>query len=198
MENSTQNLVEINNIYPTHLRRKLIHAGDRATVNIMKAQAERICRYNINPLYIRSVFNKFRYGFVYYDGDECVGFSIWKEHNSTVEKNNAVRKAYIDLLLICTAPNNYKLGSMILYDIDTYAHSQTMNYITLQPATPELIKFYEKAGYTYNAITKYCEKPISPFIIKRPVNAKTRKLRRQSNNRIKGNNFTSLNSNNGR
>lgn len=197
MENPTQNLVEINNIYPTHLRRKLIHAGDRASVNIMKAQAERICRYTINPDYIRGAFNKFRYGFVYYDNDECVGFSIWKEHISTLEKNNVVRKAYINLLLICASPNDYKLGSMMLYDIDTYAYSQTMNYITLQPATLELIKFYEKAGYTYNTITKLCEKPISPFIIKRPVNAKTRKFhrRRQSNRFIKVNNNTSPNSN---
>lgn len=76
-----------------------------------------------------------------------------------------------------------------------------MNYITLQPATPELIKFYEKSGYTYNTITKQCEKPITPIIIKRPVNAKTRKLRRtHSRNRtsILLNNLEPFNSNNGR
>lgn len=196
MENPTQNLVEINNIYPTHLRRKLIHSSDRETISTIRAQSERICRNSINPEYIRSALNKFRYGFVYYDGMHCVGFCIWKEYNSTIEKH-VVRRAYMNLLLICASPSNYKIGSMMLYDMDTYAHSQTMNYITLQPATPELIKFYEKAGYTYNTITKACDKPITPFIILRPDNAKTRKLRRQrqSNNFIKGNNNTSLNSN---
>ncbi len=196
-----ENLEEIENIYPTHLKRKLIHARERSIINTIRAQAEHICRYSINPQYIRSAFNNFQYGFVYYDNEKCVGFCIWKEHNSFIEKNNAVRKAYIDLLLICTTLNDYKLGSMILHDIDTYAHSQTMNYITLQPATLELIKFYEKSGYTYNTITNQCEKPITPFIIKRPVNAKTRKLRHtRSRNRTSTllNNLEPFNSINGR
>jgi len=112
---------EVNNIFPS-IKRVSFDSSQRNIVNIIKNNADDLCKLKIAPDYIKKAFNGFRRGILYQEDNKNIGFVIWKEKliipkSSSVLLNN-IKVLYI--LLICSNSINVRLTKLIFYDIEEY------------------------------------------------------------------------------
>jgi hypothetical protein len=75
---------------------------------------------------------------------------------------------HISVLLICALPTDYKLGKIMLFDMETYVLRRKFNRIQLQPLNEEIIPWYESNGYTlrYHNNAPLLDKDINVFFVK--------------------------------
>jgi hypothetical protein len=142
--NTTQNIIEVSNIYPNDLIRHNLHASQRQLISQLRADAYGICRTEISPDYIKNVFNKFKNGFVYYKDKIPVAFCIWKvkEH---IRFEGIYNELYI--YLICGKRLDYKIVPKIIDDVVHLCRKNNIMYISLQPANDTLKDYYIKCGF---------------------------------------------------
>lgn len=172
---STRKFKYNRNIFPDSLERSLFSRMD-PIVKTLKTQANNVCRNHINEDYIRKAFNKFNYGFYYKDADTIVGFCIWQEYRETVMVADMDFR-HISVLLICAVPTDYKLGKIMLFDMETYVLRRKFNRIQLQPLNDEIIPWYESHGYKlrYHNNAPLLDKDINVFLVKsRGASAKSK------------------------
>jgi len=133
-------------VLPEGLSRTIFHRMD-PVVKSLRSQANTICRNMLNEKYIRKSFNKFNYGYYYKDANNnIIAFIIWREHEEGVPNSQTEYKT-MSVELLCTQITNYKLGKIILSDIDKYALRHKINKIHLRTANESLIILYESNGY---------------------------------------------------
>jgi len=167
-KNNTRKLVYHTNLIPEGLERNLFHRTD-SVVTSLSSQANTICRNFIDENYIRKAFNNMSFGYYYKDtANNVVGFCVWRE-NKNIVYNSKKDYKYITLSLICGKPNDYKLGKIMLFDIERYCLFHGFNTIQLLPINPSLVKYYESCDYTIEHYKdqSVMEKIIIPFIINR-------------------------------
>jgi len=204
MNTTLEEISTVPDIPPTYLR-YFFGSKNRKIVADIKRHADTTCHMKVSEAYITNSLNKFNKGIVYYKGQTVKGFAVWKEH--VTEPRNTLKDAtyihsekFIDLLLICSArpesgnnsknrKTNDRIGSRLLYDIERYALENSCIYITLQPASPDLIDFYKKFGYTVDLPNPLIRrpltmvKPIKPLTI---TKTKTTRRRRHSAEPLRG------------
>jgi hypothetical protein len=75
---------------------------------------------------------------------------------------------HISVLLICAIPTDYKLGKIMLFDMETYVLRRKFNRIQLQPLNEEIIPWYESNGYKlrYHNNAPLLDKDINVFFVK--------------------------------
>ena len=135
------------NIWPTNIERILFHRSDKDNIQErLTRQAITICCGIVCEEYICQAFKKFKSGY-YYKGSEgtILGFCIWKQKKQHLINGNIYK--YMKVLLICAEKTDYKLGKMMLLDIDTVAHKNKVDTIELEAATESLIQYYKDSGY---------------------------------------------------
>ncbi len=144
---NNKNIVEVSNIYPNNLNRINLRANQRPLISYLRSEAYSICRTEISNDYIRSVFNKFKKGFVYYQGNKPVAFCIWKvsEHISIVDLKLSYRSLYI--YLICGMKADYKFVPRILDDVINYCRKNNIQTISLEPVNDKVKEYYIKCGF---------------------------------------------------
>ena len=181
---------------PATYLRYFFGSKNRKIVADVKHHADTTCHMKVSEAYITNSLNKFNKGIVYYKGQTVKGFAVWKEH--VTEPQNILKDAtyihsekFINLLLICSARpesgNNSKnrkindrIGSRLLYDIERYALENSCIYITLQPASPDLIDFYKKFGYTVDLPNPLIRRPLTMVKAIKPLTiTKTKTTRRR-------------------
>ena len=190
------NLEEVNTIptIPLGYIRHFFRSRDRKIVTDIKRHADHTCHAKVSPDYIRNSLNKFDQGIIYYKGEVVKGFAVWKER--LTEPRNVYKdmpfihpEKYIELLLVCSSlPEstinrkvNDRIGSRLLYDIERYSLEKSFKFITLQPASSDLIDFYLKSGYMVdppNPITRVpltMIKSIKPFKISKTATTRRRR-----------------------
>ena len=134
-----------NNIWPSHIERIVFHRSDPIQSRL-KRQANTICRNMLNEEYIRQAFNRFRYGYYYKDSEDTIlGFCIWKQKKRQLKGGQDYK--YIHILLICAEQTDFKMGKMMLFDIDTFALKNKVNDIKLEAASEGLIPYYKDSGF---------------------------------------------------
>lgn len=145
------NIIEVSNIYPNKLNRINLRANQRSLISYLRSEAYSICRTEISYDYIRSVFNKFKKGFVYYQGNKPVAFCIWKvtDHPSIVDLKLSYRSLYI--YLICGIKADYKFVPRILDDVVNYCRKNNIKYISLEPVNDKVKEYYIKCGFKKNS-----------------------------------------------
>ena len=115
MENIPE-LEEVSNIQnmPDSYIRKLFSSKDLNLVKRIKMMGYEICRTKISEAYIKRSLNNFKHGYVYYKGTQIIGFAVWKEKTDIpTNMNKGDNKPpipYMELLLICTQPNDYQIA----------------------------------------------------------------------------------------
>ena len=180
-KDSTRKFKYNRNIFPDSLERSLFSRMD-PIVKTLKAQANSVCRNHINNDYIKKAFNNFNYGFCYKDADtnSIVGFCIWQEYRETVMVADTDFR-HISVLLICALPTDYKLGKIMLFDIETYVLRRKFNRIQLQPLNEEIIPWYESNGYKlrYHNNAPLLDKDINVFFVKSKEGTIRRKTLKQ-------------------
>lgn len=179
--NNTRKLIYQKNISPDGLERNLFHRTD-SVVASLKSQANTVCRNFIDENYIQKVFNNMSFGYYYKDTDNnTVGFCVWRE-NKNIVYNSKKDYKYITVSLICAKPNNYKLGKIMLFDIERYCLFRKFNAIQLLPINSSLVKFYESNDYTKKNYNDQfiMEKVIVPFVINKNIRNRNSKTRRAS------------------
>lgn len=144
---NNKNIVEVSNIYPNNLNRRNLRANQRPLISYLRSKAYSICRTEISYDYIRSVFNKFKKGFVYYQENKPVAFCIWKvsEHISIVDLKLSYRTLYI--YLICGIKADYQFVPRILDDVVEYCRKNNIKYISLEPINNKVKEYYLKCGF---------------------------------------------------
>ena len=165
----------MDNIYPNNIDRAIFFSRDKAKY----IRAMDTCRNMINQQYIDTAFKNFQKGYLYKDEDgDFLGFCIWKEYKDIQKDGTFLKKLHITL--ICADYNDYNLGRKILYDIESYCINNNFSLITLEAANNDLVKYYEKGGFTLtNKITKEMIKEVKILTFHRK-NSKTRKIKRTS------------------
>ena len=174
-KNNTRKLVYQTNLVPEGLGRNLFHKTD-SVVTSLSSQAHTICRNFIDENYIRKAFNNMSFGYYYKDTDNnIVGFCVWREDKSIIYNSKNDYK-YITVSLICAKPNNYKLGKLMLFDIERYCLFRKFNTIQILPINQATVKYYESCDYTMEHYKdqSVMEKVIIPFMVNR--NFKIQKL----------------------
>lgn len=168
------------NIFPDGLERILFSRMDPIVKNI-RSQANLICRNYINENFIHKAFNKFNYGYYYKDiNNTIIGFCIWKERKELISSDINELK-YISVLLICAQPTDYKLGKIMLFDIESYGLMRKFHRIQLQALNLDIVSYYESNGYKIiDSEITLMEKTIRVFRInKHPDCSKTRRSKIQ-------------------
>ncbi len=136
------------NYSPEEITKTYFSRNDKGLIRQLKREASVVCRGCIDNDYINKSFHQFSDGYVYKYNKNIIGFCIWKFINDSNNK----RKLY--LILICTEPNKYKLGTHILYDIERIAIASNIGSIKLQ-TTPQVAKFYKSIGFRINKNIDY-------------------------------------------
>lgn len=178
--NNTRKFRYNRNIFPDSLERHIFNKMDPIVKNL-RPQTNSICRNHISEGYIRKAFNNFTHGYYYRDSDNnIVGFCIWKEHKDLI-MNTLSEFRHISVLLICAKPTDYKLGKIILFDMESYVLTRNYNMIRLQPANKDLIPYYESNGYVLKSSFEhiYMDKELKVLKIdkKNSHHSKTQKSR---------------------
>jgi hypothetical protein len=145
MEEINKNIIEVSNIYPNNIVAYNLQAGQRRLISYLRSKAYSICRTQIPYEYIKSAFNKFKNGLVYYSDKKPIAFCIWKI-SEYLRFSGTFRKLYI--YLICGRQLDYKLVSRIFDDIVFICRKSNVQYITLQPANDILKSYYIECGFT--------------------------------------------------
>lgn len=182
-----EEVVNIQNM-PDPYAKQLFSSKNRDIVTRIKKMGDNICRGHISDRYINRALNTFKYGLIYYKDSEIMGFAVWKEKiqiPSNMNKgDNYPPIPYMELLLICTKPNDYQIAPKIMWDLDNYCVSRGFEYIILEPANTDLIDIYNKYGFKINTTSRvkglHMIKSSEPLKI--PKVKKTRKIQR---NKIK-------------
>lgn len=60
------------------------------------------------------------------------------------------KSSKMDILLVCTIPNDERLGAMIAYDLFSFAKKKGYTTIHTSPRTPELRKAFLKYGFEHH------------------------------------------------
>jgi hypothetical protein len=135
-----------NNIFPKDLEKTLFSITDRQLVRTLQAHAIETCRNLISPEYIRKVFNRFKWGFLYKDEEGSIlGFCLWKPIKETLKSGGMYE--YTHLLLICAEENEFKLGKKMLYDLETHCIEKGSGSIRLEPVNERIEAYYTSLGY---------------------------------------------------
>ncbi len=139
---------EVNNIFPT-ITKIQITSAQRDYVNIIKRQADDICRFKISYDYIKKSFNSFKKGIIYRENDKNVGFVIWKEKQIIPKSitDNTTKKVLF-VLLICSNMKNTRLTRVIFNDLEEYSKLNGIDYLQLIPANQKLEELYSLYGFT--------------------------------------------------
>ena len=185
------NMIEISNIYPDNLIKTELRPDQRKLISYLRNEAYSICRTHISYDYIRSVFNKFKKGFVYYDSlKKPVAFCIWKvsEHISIIDLKLSYRTLYI--YLICGIKADYKFVPRILDDVVEYCRKNNIQYISLEPVNNTVREYYIKCGFKErqdiagnNLLTLDVDTPRIPFYDNHKIKIKYNTRRQKRNNR---------------
>lgn len=138
------NTIEVSNIYPSNLIKRTIRAEERTLISHLRAEAYSICRTEIPYEYIKSVFNKFKNGFVYYKENILSAFCIWKVKQH-IRLSGNFKELYI--YLVCGKHLDYRILPRILDDVVYYCRKQNIEHITLEPANNTLKSYYIKCGF---------------------------------------------------
>jgi hypothetical protein len=138
------NIIEVSNVYPNNLIKQNIRANQRQLISYLRSEAYSICRTVIPYEYIKSSFNKFKKGFVYYKNKSPIAFCIWKvrEH---LHFSGSFKELYI--YLICGKQLDYKLVPRIIDDLVYLCRKTNIKYITLEPANNTLKEYYINCGF---------------------------------------------------
>jgi hypothetical protein len=141
---SQENIIEVSNVYPNDLIKTNLRANQRQLIAYLRYEAYSICRTVISPDYIRTSFNKFKRGIVYYKDKIPIAFCIWnvKKH---ILFSGIFKELYI--YLICGKQLDYKLVPRIIDDVVHFCRKNNIQYITLQPANDTLKSYYIKCGF---------------------------------------------------
>ena len=133
-----ENAIEVSNFYPNDLIKHNLRAEQRSLISYLRSEAYGICRTDIPYEYIKSSFNKFKHGFVYYKNKEPTAFCIWKVREQ-LHFSSTYKELYI--YLICGKQLDYKLVPRILDDIIHLCRKSDIQYITLE-AVNDTLKYY--------------------------------------------------------
>jgi hypothetical protein len=141
-KNNIQNIIEVSNIYPKLIKQN-IRANQRQLIAYLRSEAYS-CRTEIPYEYIKSSFNRFKRGFVYYKDKLPIAFCIWKvrEH---LQFSGAFKELYI--YLICGKQLDYKLVPRIIDDVVYLCRKSNIRYITLEPVNNTLKDYYINCGF---------------------------------------------------
>lgn len=139
-----ENIIEVSNIYPNDLIKTNLRANQRQLIAHLRYEAYSIYRTVISPDYIRTSFNKFKRGFVYYKDKIPIAFCIWKVKNN-VRFSGIFKELYI--YLVCGKQLDYKLVPRIMDDVVHFCRKNNIQYITLEPANDTLKSYYIKCGF---------------------------------------------------
>jgi hypothetical protein len=144
IESPVENTIEVSNIYPANLIKRSIRADERSLISYLRTEAYSICRTEISYEYIKSVFNKFKHGFVYYKDNKLIAFCIWKVRQYIYLQHN-FKQLYI--YLVCGRQLDYRVLPRILDDVVHYCRKNLIEYITLEPVNDVLKSYYLKNGF---------------------------------------------------
>lgn len=144
LENNILNMIEVSNLYPNNLIKHNIKSDERQLISYLRSEAYSICRTQISYEYIKTSFNKFKRGFVYYKDKWPVAFCIWKVKNH-FKMSGSFKKLHI--YLICGKQLDYKLVPKIMDDVVHLCRKSDIQYITLEPANETLKEYYIKCGF---------------------------------------------------
>jgi hypothetical protein len=156
-------MTEVANIYPTDIKRHLIHARDRQTVATIRQAADASCRGQIPPAYIRHVFNTFKEGLVYQQDGHVSAFCIWKIRTTT--NIQMVTNGELFILLVCSIPQPFSALDMILFDVERHCRERGIRAISLEPANDALRDYYQKKGFTESNPPGRLVKPVDTPIV---------------------------------
>lgn len=146
------NFREVTNTYPTTLTKRLFHASERPFIASLRHTAYSTCRTQISDLYIKSAFNKFKYGYVYTRGDEVVSFCIWKIKEEISIAHGVRRELYV--YLVCSIKEPYSALDMMLNDLEQYCIENRIEVISLEPANERLREHYTSRGFAEDQFRK--------------------------------------------
>lgn len=169
------NYKEVSNIYPSNIRKLLLHPKNHRSVVFLRDEAYNICKTKIPRDYIRRVFNRFKRGFVYYRNNGTpIAFCLWENRNMINSITNNVAHSEIYISLICGRAADFKMVPYILDDIIQFCRQNNIQYITLVPANEQLKEYYISCGFEDNG--KYLELDVTKSRMKSMSRArKTRK-----------------------
>jgi hypothetical protein len=138
-------MIEVSNIYTDDLVKSYLQSDNRKLVTHLRSQAFSLYRSEISDGYIKTAFNKFRKGFVYFKDNTPVAFCMWKVYDYYKSMKDTFKDLLI--LLICGKKMDYRLGPRILDDVVHYCRKEAIQYITLEPANDLLKKYYMDCGF---------------------------------------------------
>lgn len=176
------------NIYPNDIEKHYIKSSERSIISSLKIKAENTCRNLINPDYIHKAFNRFKSGYYYTSiQNEVLGFVLWKEINIVQENKSILQKEtkhikQLHIILVCADINDFRLGTKILFDVESYCITHKIPIITLEAANEKLIQYYEQNNFKrVDTLTNRMIKEIKIIDIYRNPANKTRKVKRYHN-----------------
>ena len=177
------------NIYPNDIEKHYIKSSERSIISSLKIKAENTCRNLINPDYIHKAFNRFKSGYYYTNSEnQVLGFILWKETSIIKENKSIIQKEdkhikQLYIILICADINDFRLGTKILFDVESYCIINKIPIITLEAANEKLVEYYEKNSFKrVDTITNRMIKEIKIIEIERKSTNKTRKIKKKIEN----------------
>jgi hypothetical protein len=167
-EENANDLREIENIYPSNIRKRALRASQRTYLSEVRRLADGLCRERIEPSYINYAFNKFKEGILYYRGDIPYAFSLWKVRNSDVQIDGAISiMKELHIYLLCAKKSDFPFLGLLLNDIEEKCMRENIQFISLIPANELLSEHYKKYGFIEKrgmhgevALIKYINPPI--------------------------------------
>ncbi len=152
--NAIMNIIEVSNVYPTHIVKYELHARQRQLISKVRAVAYDTCRGKLPHEYIYSAFNKFKHGYIYVLDNKVNAFCIWKitDHALDAKTGHTIYEMYI--YLICGIKLDYRLLPRILDDSVHYCRHNNISTISLIPASNELKNYYIANGFIENIDAK--------------------------------------------
>lgn len=195
--------MEVANIYTIpDIDRIFIESRSKLYLQKLREKAEEICRYSISQSYISYSIDSFKNGILYAAKGNYLGFCLWTIHQSPAKMaGNFPDVKHLHILLICAEKNDYHLGTIILQDVEEYAHLHGITQISLESLS-DRVGFYERYGFyrespmsqkMYKAVSTY-RFPKTPKTLKhRPSKQHTTRKVRNSTYKLSNMSFLSTN-----
>jgi hypothetical protein len=177
-------------IYPGNITRKVVSTYNEKIIEELRTHASNTCKKDITQEYIEQVldeikpFSNTRYNiYTYYDSsNKLLGFVIFKLIIYKVILPTRFNNKEVYIALLCADTNNYKLGTLIVKDVEKYCFIKDIYTISLN-AIPTAVDFYIKNKFiiTDNNNLFMMKRLNNPIKINK-INNKTRKSRRKQVN----------------
>lgn len=186
MDMEDQNNINDDVLYPGNITRKAVISYNKEIIEQLRTHAFTTCQNMINQDYINDLleqitpFSNSRFNiYTYYNlSNELLGFVIFKLKINKYREQENINYKEVYISLICARMNNYKLGTIILNDVEKYCFNKDVYKISLD-AIKTAIPFYIKKGFKLvgensSQMIKRLEGPITVNMSRK----KTRRARR--------------------